>query len=174
MRTSRSWRAALPGLARYVPRSAGSYSSSRPLAEGARGGGGTAGDSCRKWLVEPPTPIGSTADGTQLAGSFPLVAAKSPPLGGKPRRPEFELAGVRGVIPAPLRDPVSSQWQACPWRCPHWSARTEIVKIWTSLQGKVSTERGPGAALGGDRAVRRQGLAEGILFAARGLRVPPP
>lgn len=74
-----------------------------------RGGGGTAGASCRKGLVEPPTSIESPADGTQLAGSFRLVAAKSPPLGAKPRRPEFELAHVRGVIPAPLRDPVSSQ-----------------------------------------------------------------
>lgn len=57
------------------------------------GDGGAAGGSLRKRLVQSPTPRGSKADGAQLAGSFPFASAKSPPLGGEPRRSEMELAG---------------------------------------------------------------------------------
>lgn len=57
------------------------------------GDGGAAGGSLRKRLVQNPTPRGSKADGAQLAGIFPFASAKSPPLGGEPRRSEMELAG---------------------------------------------------------------------------------
>lgn len=54
---------------------------------------GAAGGSLRKRLVGPPSPSRRQADGTQLAGSFSLDAAKSLFLGGEPRRPKLELPG---------------------------------------------------------------------------------
>lgn len=62
------------------------------------GDGGAAGGSLRRRLVEFPTPSGSQADGTQLAGSFPLAPAKSLPLGCEPRRSEFKLAVCPWVV----------------------------------------------------------------------------
>lgn len=59
--------------------------------------------------VGPPTPSGSRADGTQLADSFILALATSPPLGTEPRRLEFRPVGWMffGVVPAPFQDSVS-------------------------------------------------------------------
>lgn len=109
------------------------------------GGRGAAGGSCRKRLVDPPTSSGSPADGTQLAGSFPLAPAKSPFLGGEPRKPEFELAGC------PWGDPCSSpgssfsickthRLKACPWGCSIQALEKESLPFSHTLYGSLLSQ----------------------------------
>lgn len=111
----------------YVRGSAGSCSSfSCRQAEGFLGGGGAAGGSRRKRLVHLSTHSGSRADGTQLAGSFPLAPAVSSPWRGAQE--------IRVRVGCPWGGPCSSAGfsfsvckipglQACPWQCPHSSPR---------------------------------------------------
>lgn len=134
MWTCRGQRTAVPARVykHYIPGSAGGCSSFCLPTEGALGWQCAAGGSCRKRLVDPPTSSGSPADGTQLAGIFPLAPAKFPPLGGEPKRPEFELAGC------PWDEVCSSpgcsflickthRMQTCPWQCPHLDSRIFLI-----------------------------------------------